>query len=129
MAIVDLGTFNMVTGALPVTFNSFSYNQNRAYAINVIMTSTDFNQVFSYIRIVPLVSPNGGVPFVLNDPQTLEIIPINQLFYFSASTLFDSNGTVEFRAERLPRWRGAGDARPMTLQLTYDDSLFTSSWR
>lgn len=129
MTIVDLGTFNMVTGAGPVTFASFPYNQNRAYALNVVMTSADFNQIFSYIRIQPYVMPNGSNPFLLNDATELEIVQPNQLFYFPCSSLFNGNGDVEFRAQRLPRWRGAGDANPMTLQLTYDDSLFTGSWR
>lgn len=129
MAIVDLGTFNMVTGLSPVAFIPFRYRQNRAYALNVIMTSTDFDQIFSYVRIMPYVMPNNALPFLLNYVTELEIMQVNQLFYFPASTLFDQNGDVEFRAQRLPRWKGAGDATPMTLQLTYDDDITTGSWR
>lgn len=128
MAIVNLGIFNMVTGTPSVTFTSFNYRTNRAYALNVIMTSGNFDNIFSYMRIVPKVTPNNLVPFILNTPQILEIIPDNQLFYFPATQLFDRNGIVEFQAERLARWRGAGDGQPVTLQLTYDDELFTSTW-
>lgn len=129
MAIVDLGTISLVTGANPVAFAPFRYQRNRAYIINAIMTSINFDQVFSYVRIMPYIMPNNQLPFLLNEITELDIVQTNQSFYFAASTLFDQNGDVELRAQRLPRWRGAGDGSVMLLQLTYDDALDTGTWR
>lgn len=129
MAIIDLGMRELVTGLSPVTFDAFSYQQQRAYAINALMTTPDFNLIYSYVRVKPRILPNGEIPFLLDYTVELEVIPGVQLFYLPASSLFQSNGDVILEAERLPRWRGAGDARPMTLQLTYDDNNTTQSWR
>lgn len=129
MAIVDLGMRELVTGLSPVSFTPFDYQQNRAYGINALMTSPDFDQIYSYVRIRPLITPNNRPSFLLDYSVVLDILQEPQLFYFPASSLFGRNGDVTLQAERLPRWRGAGDARPMTLQLTYDDENTTQSWR
>jgi hypothetical protein len=129
MAIVDLGTFDMITGALPVSFNSFPYRQNLAYGIKAIMTSADFNLIYSYLRLAPLITPNNSTSFLLDYNISLDILAVEQFFYFPASSLFERDGDVAFLAQRLPRWRGAGDSNPVTLQLIYDDSNTTQSWR
>lgn len=129
MTIVDLGMMSIDTGALPVSYTPFPYNERRAYGIIAAMTSPDFNQVFSYLRVSFFVAPDNSPSFILSETQDIEIISDNQLLYFAASRLFGDNGQVTVRAQRLPRWRGAGDARPMTLQFLYDDQVQVPSWR
>lgn len=128
MAIVDLGMQTLVTGALPVSYTPFPYNQRRAYALIARMTSPDFDLVYSYVRVSFLVIPDSDPNFLLADTKELEIIQADRMLFFAASRLYGSNGDVIISAQRLPRWRGAGDGRPMTLQFAYDDQLDVPSW-
>ena len=129
MAIVDLGTQTLTTGLNPVPYTPFAYDENLAYSIGVILTSSNFNQIFSYIRVRTLLQVPGFPAYSPIWCEEIEIIPVNQLFFFPASPLFFGSGTCQFFAERLPRWRGAGDATVCTMQLLYDDALTVPSWR
>ena len=129
MAIVDLGTQNMVTGALPVAFTAFPYDQTQAYGIGCLFTSGDFNLIFSDIRLFAVITMPTFPTFYDSREIIIEINATPQLFMWAASPLFFGSGDVVFIAERRPRWRGAGDANPVTLQLLYDDAISVPSWR
>lgn len=129
MAIVDLGTQNMVTGLNPVAFTPFAYDQTQAYGIGCLFTSGNFNLIFSDIRIFAVITMPSFPTFYDARPIIIEINAIPQLFFWAASPLFFGSGDVTFIAERRPRWRGAGDGTPVTLQLLYDDAITVPSWR
>ena len=129
MAIIDLGTNGLITGAGPVAYTAFTYDQNSAYGIGCIFTSANFNSIFSFVRIRALINVPGQPPFIEATNYDLQILNIIQLFLFPCSPLFRGNGTVQFFAERLPRWKGAGDGTNVSLQLLYDDAITVPSWR
>lgn len=129
MAIVSLGTFAIATNSLETAYNSFPYNQRRAYGIYVLCTSPAFNNIFSFLRIRAQIEPNGLIPFRVNDPYELDIVPNLQFFYLPMSRLFDNNGDCTLLVERPPIFRGGGDRTDVTVELSYDDQVDVPSWR
>ena len=129
MAIVDLGTQPLSTGLTPVGYTAFTYDQTLAYGIGCIFSSANFNTIFSFVRIRAVINVPGQPAFTVADFYDLEILNFIQLILFPCSPLFRGNGTVQFFAERLPKWKGAGDGTSVSLQLLYDDAITTPSWR
>lgn len=128
MAIVDLGTNALTTGSTPVGYTPFTYDQTLAYGIGCIFSSPNFNSIFSFIRVRAVINVPGQPAFADVTNFDLEILNIIQLFFFPASPLYRGNGTVQFFAQRLPRWKGAGDGTDVSLQLLYDDAITVPSW-
>ncbi len=128
MAIVDLGTNALATGTGPVAYTAFPYDQTLAYGIGAIFTSPNFNSIFSFVRIRAVINVPAQPAFADATNFDLSIENIIQLFFFPASPLYRGSGTVQFFAERLPRWKGAGDGTPVSLQLLYDDAITVPSW-
>lgn len=129
MAIVNLGSFDIFVGELPTIYSIFPYRSNRAYIIYAEFTSTDFASIVSFMRIYPYVTPTGEVSRLLSDYTDLEILDEPLMFYFPCSPLFGGNGDAAFYVERKSFWSGGGDGTPVNLTLSYDDQLFTSTWR
>ena len=129
MAIVDLGTNNLTTGGAITVYTPFSYDQTLAYGIGIVLTSSNFNSIFSFIRIRALINVPGQPAFADIRNYDIQIVNIVQQFFFAASPLYRGNGTCTFTAQRLPRWKGAGDGTTVTMQLLYDDAITVPSWR
>lgn len=129
MAIVDLGTNILTTGTGPIGYTSFNYDQTLAYGIGVIFSSPNFNSIFSFVRVRALINVPGQPAFADVTNFDLQIVNVIQLFFFPASPLYRGNGTCTFFAERLPRWKGAGDGTSVSMQLLYDDAITVPSWR
>lgn len=129
MTIVSLGSLPVSTGTGFVTFNSFNYNQRRAYGIYLICTSSSFTSIFSFIRVRSLFAPNNASPFIESTKYDFDIIPEQQFFFLPCSRLFGADGDCTFLVERIPIWRGAGDGQPISVELSYDDDEDIPSWR
>lgn len=129
MAIVSLGTRNVVIGDSPVAFNSFAFNQQLAYILYVSFTSAGFQNIFSVVRVRPRVEVAGSPTAVVAPFEELEIIPAVQILYFPASRLFGGNGNVTYLVERVSRIYGGDDGTEVTMELLYNDSMNVPSWR
>lgn len=129
MAIVDLGTNILTTGGSPIGYTPFTYDQTLAYGIGVIFSSPNFNSIFSFVRVRALINVPGQPAFADVTNFDLQIVNVIQLFFFPASPLYRGSGTCTFFAERLPRWKGAGDGTSVSMQLLYDDAITVPSWR
>lgn len=128
MAVVSLGTRELSVGALPSTFDSFDYNQRRAYRIELVFSSPDFENIFSTVRLRAMVDSSRNLPLLDANYYYIDILPMRQAFFYPFSRLFDGNGGVSFQAERLSIWRGGGCTESVTLELFYDDSTTVGSW-
>ena len=129
MAIVNLGSNDIFIGQGFYIYSPFAYRSNRAYMIYAEFTSTNFSNLVSFVRIYPYVEPTGGVARLLSSYIDLEILDQTLMFYFPCSTLFNGNGDVSFYVERRSYWTGGGDGETVNLTLSYDDALFTATWR
>ena len=128
MALVSLGQRDLFIGALPVVFDSFSYNQRRAYKLELQFNTNDFGNVFSTAQLQAVISPNN-LPTLLDWRKfDFDIVSDRILMFYPLNRLLDNNGDVAFRAERLPIWRGGNPGIPVSLELFYDDSNDIRSW-
>lgn len=129
MAIVDLGTLNLVVGGGPVAYAAFPYDATTAIGVGAIFSSPNFGSIFSYVEIrVGILS--GSLPLFLNaEPIRLDVSSVIQVMFVPFSPLYFGNGNCILTAERIPFWRGAGDGTPLTLNLLYDDALTVPTWR
>ena len=129
MAIVDLGNLNLVTGFPPVAYTAFPYDQNTAVGVGCIFSSSDFGNIFSFVRLrVSILS--GSLPlFIDQTVYQLDIINVPQVVLIPFSPLYFGNGDCILLAERRPIFRGGGDGTQVSLNLLYDDALTVPSWR
>lgn len=128
MAIVILGQTDIFVGELAYFTNTFSYQDNRAYAIYADFTSPDFSAVYSFIRIYTYVLPNGGIPRAIHPYFDVEIIETPQLIYVPLSNLIDGNGDLSFRIQRISFWQGGGNHIPVNITVSYDDAISVRTW-
>ena len=128
MASVILGTFDLFIGQGPYITNPFSYRDRDAYAIYAVFTSSNFSNLYSFVRIYPFISPSGGVSRFISSYIDLEILNTPQLFYFPCSTLFDGDGDVSFYCERRSYYTGGGEGELVNLTISYDDALSVRTW-
>ena len=129
MALVDLGTSDLVLGQGYYIYDPFDYRQRDAYAIYATFNSSNFSNVFSFIRIYGYITPTGELPRLVSHYIDLEVWALPQLFYFPMSSLFDGNGTIEFYVERRSFYAGGRDGVDISLNLAYDDQISTPTWR
>lgn len=129
MAILDLGTKSLSVGGGSEQFDPLLYDVKNAYIIYADIVIANIANVFSFIRIKPLITPNNEPSFYLNPSVDLEIISGLQGFYFPASSLFNGNGVCVFEAERLSLSAGYGDTTSVTLNLFYDNAISAKTWR
>lgn len=129
MALVDLGTFPLNTGAPFIAYPPFTYDQNTAIGLGCIFTSTDFNNIFSSVELRTFLTPTGIPSFIESTKYPLDIINVIQVVLIPFSPLYFNSGTCSILARRIPTFRGAGDGTPVSLQLIYDDAVTVPSWR
>lgn len=128
MAIVILAQSPIAVGGGQIISNSFAYRDRRAYALYVDFTSTDFSQIFSFIRIYPYVQPNGGVARLDARYYDVEITALPQILLYPATQLFDGNGNVSFYLERRSFYVGGGEGVEVDITLSYDDDVDVRTW-
>jgi len=128
MAIVNLGSLDIVIGQGFYEFIPFNYRDDSAYAIYADFVTNNFSSLFSFIRIYPYVEPNNGTPRLLSRHIDLEILAESQLFYLPFSNLIDGNGDCTLYVERLSRYTGGGEGETVNLTLSYDDSIRIGTW-
>ena len=104
MAIVDLGTNNLTTGGTFEVYTPFSYDQSLAYGVGIVFTSSNFNSIFSFVRIRALIDVPGQPVFADIRNYDIQIVNIVQQFFFAASPLYRGNGTCTFTAQRNRRF-------------------------
>ncbi len=128
MALVSLGIRNPNTGGLPVPFDSFPYNERKAYRMELVFGSADFGNIFSSIRLQAILEPTNALPIMDWRNFTFDIVSDRIFFFYPLNRLVDGNGDCTFQADRIPLWRGGGDGEPVSLELLYDDSNDINSW-
>lgn len=129
MAILDLGTKSLSVGGGSEQFDPLIYDDKNAYIIYADMTVANIANVFSYVRIKPLITPNNEPSFYLTPYIDLEIMNGLQGFYLPTSSLFNGNGICVFEAERLSLSLGYGDTTSVSLNLFYDNVVTAKTWR
>ena len=117
MAVINLGTRSVDVGGAPQLFDPFVYSQSQAYLIAANMTVSNINNVFSFIRVRPLITVSSQPSFYVAPYTDLDIRAVLQAFYFPASSLFRGDGSVVFELERLPFSAGYGDTTSVQVTL------------
>lgn len=128
MAIVVLAQSAIAVGGGQIISDSFAYRDDRAYALYVEFSSTNFNEIFSFVRIYPYVQPNGGVARLYAPYFDVQILALPQLLLLPFSNLIDGNGNVSFYIERRSFYVGGGEGVPVDITLSYDDALAQRTW-
>lgn len=129
MAIINLGTRSVQTGGAVQQFDPFAFNETQAYLIAANMAVSNIANIFSFIRVRPLIDISGQPDFYITPYVDLEIRQVLQGFYFPASSLFRGSGNVIFEIERLPFSRGYGDVVSVDVTLLFDNAFTVNSWR
>jgi len=130
MAIVNLGTRNLVIGENPVSYDPFAYDVANAYIMAYQFTTVNFSSVFSRVKISPLIQISPTVSFSHPEPVTLDIEPGLRTVYIAMSSLFIANGTCVIQAQRLAnRYGGADNAPIVSLGILYEDTDVAPTWR
>lgn len=129
MAVINLGTRNVQTGGAVQQFDPFIFDETKAYMIAANMAVANIANIFSFIRVRPLIDISGQPDFYITPYIDLEIRQALQAFYFPASSLFRGSGAVVFEIERLPFTRGYGDIVSVDVTLLFDNAFTVDSWR
>lgn len=130
MAIQSLGTRVLNIGNVPQTFDSFDYNRNRAYLFFATVNVELPNNIQSFIRVRPIITPNNLPTFFHPEYYDYPISVQGFAFWVPMSRNFDNNGTCVIQMERLPNVPQSGDlAGDVTIMVEYDDSNDVVSWR
>lgn len=122
MALQDLGTFTLTVGSLPSIYLPFQFNRRRGYGVRATFAASDFNSIFSFVRVTPFIDVAGEPSVYLADYVDLEILGQTQLFFFLGSDVYGGDGDVIFHAQRLSRYIGGDDLVNVTLNLAIEDS-------
>lgn len=129
MAIVDLGTRDLVVGQNPVVFDGFSFRDDRAYGIFGQFTISNTFNIFSRVEIRAVVDVPNNFDLLGHIIVPQEIQPRKFIFLYPFSGLYDGNGACRFEAQRLSNFAGGGGQEAtVTLNLSYDDANAVRTW-
>lgn len=129
MGIIDLGTQRLDIGGGAKGFTPIEFDDGKAYLVKGQFTVSEFNNIFSYIRVRAFLSISGQPPYWAASFVELDIVQEPFSFFYPFSSLYDGGGDARFFAERIPRAPGAGELGTVVdLNLFYDDGIETSTW-
>lgn len=124
MAIINLGTRAMIIGALPVTFNTFDFEEKTSRLIQVVFSISAPSNLFSYITLRGIITNDVFTDVYMPYFTEVDILQREQTILLPFLSILDSEGTCTLEAERISRIPGAAEINTLvTMSLSFDDDL------
>lgn len=130
MAIVNLGTRNLIIGDAPSVFDPFPFIRTEAYLFAATFTIANPANIFSDVTIKVFIDIPGLPDFLGAETVKLDIVSVLSTFYYPFSPLYQGDGQAFIIAERKSFIRGTAEAdSDVSLNLIYDDAITVPTWR